>query len=70
MKINIVQNHLMIYYVIPNLNGVLKQHLLAASSTALKICIPDYKYMSRKGPKDGQGMLDFVENCCLGVNLH
>ena len=28
------------------------------------------KKMSRKGPKVGQGMLDFVEDYCLGVKLH
>ena len=24
-------------------------------------------YMSRKGPKAGQGMLDFIEDWCKGV---
>ena len=27
-------------------------------------------FMSRKGPKVGQGMLDFIEDCCIGVKLH
>ena len=27
-------------------------------------------YMSRKGPEVGLGMLDFVEDCCLGVKSH
>ena len=26
-------------------------------------------YMSRKGPEVGQGILDFVEDCHLGVKL-
>ena len=26
--------------------------------------------MSWKGPKVGQGMLDFVEDCCIGVKSH
>ena len=26
--------------------------------------------MSRKGPKVGQGMLDFVEDYCVGVKSH
>ena len=27
-------------------------------------------YMSRKGPKVGQGMLDFIEDCRVGVKSH
>ena len=29
-----------------------------------------YLWMSPKGPRVGQGMLDFVEDCCIGVKSH
>ena len=35
-------------------------------------CLPKiiFACMSRKGPKVGQEMLDFVEDCCIGVKSH
>ena len=40
------------------------------TSTPSCLLLENRLYMSRKGPYVGQGMLDFVEDCCLGVKSH
>ena len=42
----------------------------ATDSTDKMLNLKFKKYMSQKGPRVGQGMLDFVEDCRKGVKLH